>query len=119
MLSELPMFQILGAMARHAAESQKVSATNIAHADEPGYKAAKLESFESFMARAASGNSPDGMSMAFRTVETDTIGSPNGNTVSLEAEMLNSADAMSQHQMALTVYTKSLNLLRTAMGKRS
>jgi flagellar basal-body rod protein FlgB len=31
--------------------------------------------------------------------------------------MLNSADAMSQHQLALTVYTKSINLLRTAMGK--
>ena len=38
MISELPMFQILSAMARHAAESQKVSATNIAHADQPGYK---------------------------------------------------------------------------------
>lgn len=112
------MFQILGAMARHAAESQKVSATNIAHADEPGYKATKLESFESYMARATSGASPGAMSTPFRTVEMDTIGSPNGNTVSLEAEMLNSADAMSQHQLALTVYTKSINLLRTAMGKQ-
>ena len=117
MISELPMFQILGAMARHAAESQKVSATNIAHADEPGYKATKLESFESYMARATSGASSGALSTPFRTVEMDTLGSPNGNTVSLEAEMLNSADAMSQHQLALTVYTKSINLLRTAMGK--
>jgi flagellar basal-body rod protein FlgB len=118
MISELPMFQILGAMARHAAESQKVSATNIAHADEPGYKANKLESFESFMARAASGSSLDGLSRAFQTVDAHSPAAPNGNTVSLEQELFSSADAMGQHQLALSVYTKSLDLLRTAIGKR-
>jgi flagellar basal-body rod protein FlgB len=30
------LFEIYGAMARYAAESQKVSAANIAHANEPG-----------------------------------------------------------------------------------
>ena len=33
MISQLPLFEIYGAMARYAAEAQKVSATNIAHAD--------------------------------------------------------------------------------------
>jgi flagellar basal-body rod protein FlgB len=113
------MFQILGAMARHAAESQKVSATNIAHANQPGYKAAEVESFEQFMARAASGTAPEGLMAAFKSEEANAPAAPNGNTVNLEHELLSSADAMSQHQLALTVYTKSLDLLRTAMGKRS
>jgi flagellar basal-body rod protein FlgB len=40
-------------MARYAAESQKVSAANIAHANDPGYKAQQIESFESYLSRAA------------------------------------------------------------------
>ncbi|KJS34526.1 MAG: flagellar basal body rod protein FlgB [Hyphomonas sp. BRH_c22] len=117
MISDLPMFQVLGAMARHAAESQKVSATNIAHADEPGYKAAKIESFEAFIARAASGTEPGGVSASFKTLLADTQAAPNGNTVSLEQELFSSAEAMGQHNLALTAYTKTLDLLRTAMGK--
>ncbi|MEQ8320755.1 MAG: hypothetical protein RH946_10860 [Rhodospirillales bacterium] len=117
MISDLPMFQVLGAMARHAAESQKVSATNIAHADDPGYKAARIESFEAFMARAASGSEHDGMASNFKTLLADTQAKPNGNTVSLEQELFSSAEAMGQHNLALTAYTKTLDLLRTAMGK--
>ncbi len=118
MITELPMFQILSAMARHAAETQKVSATNIAHADQPGYKASQIESFDSFLQRVRMGSETGGLDGTFRTNPSDTPAAPNGNTVSLEQELFNSADAMGQHQMALTVYTKSLDLLRTAIGKR-
>ncbi|MEH6808192.1 MAG: flagellar biosynthesis protein FlgB [Hyphomonas oceanitis] len=118
MISELPMFQILSAMARHAAESQKVSATNISHADQPGYKAAQIESFDTFLDRVRMGSESGGLNGSFRTEAANTPAAPNGNTVSLERELFNSADAMGQHQMALTVYTKSLDLLRTAIGKR-
>jgi flagellar basal-body rod protein FlgB len=44
--------------------------------------------------------------------------SPNGNSVSLEQEIFNSAEAMGQHSLALSVYTKSMDLLRTAIGRR-
>lgn len=118
MISDLSIFQIYGAMARHAAESQRVSATNVARADEPGYKAAEIESFEDFLSRAASGASPDGLSRPFDVTQSDAPAAPNGNTVSLEREAFNSAEAVGQHNLALTVYTKSLDLLRTAIGKR-
>ena len=118
MISQLPLFEIYGAMARYAAESQKVSATNIAHADQPGYKAAQIESFDTFLDRVRMGSEAGGLEGSFRTKPADTPAAPNGNTVSLEQELFNSADAMGQHQMALSVYTKSLDLLRTAIGKR-
>ena len=51
MLSDMSLFQIYGAMARHAAESQKTSAGNLARANEPGYKAVAVESFADFVAR--------------------------------------------------------------------
>jgi len=114
MFSELPMFKIIDAMARHAAESQKVSATNIAHADEPGYKAMTIETFGSFLERMPT----DGAATDFRIRQANTPQSPNGNSVSLETELFNSADAMSQHQLALSIYTKSLDMLRTAIGRR-
>ena len=117
MISQLPLFEIYGAMARYAAESQKVSATNIAHADEPGYKAKQIESFESYLARAAGGATHGGLNSTFKLVDSNTPASPSGNTVSIEMEMFRSAEAAGQHDQAMTVYSKSLQLLRTALGK--
>ena len=117
MSSGFTLLQIYGAMARHATEAQRVSATNIAHANEPGYKAQEVESFQDFMSRVASGQAQDGLDSAFRMLESDTPISPNGNSVSLEAEAYKSAEAMGNHTMALTVYGKTLDFLRSAIGK--
>ena len=113
----LDVLSVYSAMARHAAESQKVSATNIAHANDPGYKATQVEGFQDFLARAATGTA-DADTPQFRTFQKETTNSPNGNSVNLELEMFKAADAQSQHEMALSVYSKSLDLLRTAIGKR-
>lgn len=115
MFSNMDVFQIYSAMARHAAENQKVSATNIAHANDPGYKASEVESFEAYMNRSMRQGS---MPTDFRLSDTNTPASPNGNTVSLEYELYKSADAVGTHQMAMTVYSKSLDLLRTAIGRK-
>jgi len=118
MISQLPLFEIYGAMARYAAESQKVSATNIAHADEPGYKAKQLESFDTYLKRAAGGAAAHtGLNTSFKMVDANTPESPSGNSVSVEMELFRSAEAASQHDQALTVYSKSLQLMRTALGK--
>ena len=53
-ISNLDIFKVYSAMARHSAESQKVAATNIAHADEPGYKASEIESFQDYLTRTSS-----------------------------------------------------------------
>ncbi len=117
MISNLPLFQVYGAMARHAAESLKVSATNIAHADEPGYKATKIESFRTYLSRTVAGAAPNGLASSFQTNIANSPAAPNGNSVSLEQEVFNSAEAMGRHSMALTVYTKSMDLMRSAIGK--
>lgn len=119
MISDLSLFQVYSAMARHAAESQRVSATNIARADEPGYKAVEVESFEDFLARVkAEPDAARSLSGAFRTFESNAPISPSGNSVSLEQQVFKSAEAMGQHNLALSVYTKSLDLLRAAIGRR-
>lgn len=118
MISDVQLFQVYGAMARYAAEAQSVSATNIARANEPGYKAKEIESFDSFLARVSNSAAADPMTASFRVTESHGPMSPNGNSVSLEQEIFNSAEAMGQHSLALSVYTKSMDLLRTAIGRR-
>lgn len=118
MISELPIFQIYEAMARHAAERQKVSAGNISRAGEPGFQAVEIESFEAYLARTKMSEPDAGLDGSFRTFASDAPRAPNGNSVSLEREVFNSASAMGQHSLALSVYTKTLDLMRTAIGKR-
>ena len=118
MISDVQLFKVYGAMARYAAEAQNVSATNIALANEPGYKAKEIESFDAFLARVSYNAAADPMTASFRLTESRGPMSPNGNNVSLEQEVFNSAEAMGQHSLALSVYTKSMYLLRTAIGRR-
>ncbi|MEE2930127.1 MAG: flagellar biosynthesis protein FlgB [Pseudomonadota bacterium] len=119
MLSDLSLFQVYGAMARHAAESQKVSAENLARANEPGYKAVEIESFAAFMERTGPTIDKTDFSQSFAQNLTAAIASPNGNTVSVEQQVFKSAEAAQQHQMALTVYSKSLEMMKLALGRRS
>jgi len=46
------------------------------------------------------------------------VESPNGNTVSLEAEMIRSTELRQQHDMAIGIYQKSLQIMRTSMGRK-
>ena len=44
--------------------------------------------------------------------------SPNGNTVSIEDELVRQADAKRQFDLSLSVYQSGLSLLRTSLGRR-
>lgn len=117
MISDLPLFRIYNDMARHAAQTQSITATNIARANVPEYKALEVESFESFMMRTKVGDQSGAVEPEFQTFESNAPASPNGNTVNIEREVFRSAEAMNQHELAMTVYTKSLDLLRSATGR--
>lgn len=123
MLSDMSLFQVYSAMARHAAEAQKTSAENLARANEPGYKAVEVESFAEFVTRTsqqagAQSGSLD-LSGSFEQRLTGGAASPNGNTVSIEEEVFKSAEAVGKHTMALNVYTKSMDLMKLALGRRT
>ncbi len=118
MISDMSLFKVYGAMARYAAEAQSVSATNIARANEPGFKAKEIEPFDAYLARINNSGAADPMAQGFRVTNSDGPMSPNGNNVSLEQQVFNSAEAMGQHSLAISVYTKSMDLLRTAIGRR-
>ena len=113
------------ALAQHASARQGVIARNIAHADTPGYRAQDLPSFaETYrdqmstpLRATRSGHDPGPRmtTLSMRPVTGEP--SPNGNSVSLEAEMVKAAETRHQHDMALAIYKSLSGMIRTSLGR--
>lgn len=130
MFQDLAVFKTAHAMAMHAGQKQAVTAQNVANADTPGYIARDLPDFVDTFAPAASdqfasratrashlhGAREDG-SMA-RMTEDISFAAPDGNTVSIESEMLRATEAKRQHDRALAIYKSAMNILRSSLGRQ-
>ena len=116
MANPISLLEMSSTMARHAATRHSLISQNIANADTPGYKAQDVADFAEVMkAKAMSG--ADGVSNALQAVERPSIGSPNGNSVSLENELMRGAKAQQDHEMAVSIYRSALTMMKTAVGK--
>lgn len=128
MFEKLEIFQMAGAMARHAATRQTAIAENIAQADTPGYKARDVASFADTYqdtsgvamrtTRAGHLMWPGATAPVARPIAGTGSESPNGNNVSLEAEMMKAVEVKGHHDRALAIYQSSLGILRTSLGRR-
>ena len=118
MISDMDVLKVLDAMARHAVETQRVSAANVSRAAEPGYKAQEVESFGAYMARIGQTADKPNFTEPFKTYEMNTPSAPNGNSVSVEQELYKSAEATGQHSLAVSTYAKTLDLMRMAISGR-
>jgi flagellar basal-body rod protein FlgB len=126
MYESLDIFRTAAAMARHAGARQAVVAENIANADTPGYRARTLAPFSESVSdgpgSAMRATRPGHMQVEASVVTarpeySDEEPSPNGNSVSLETEMLNSVDVAREHSQALAIYKHALGILRTSLGR--
>ncbi len=117
MFDGLEIFQLAGAQARHAAARQAVVAQNIANSDTPGYRAQDVADFaETWRAMSAENRSGHG-ELPMRVIDAGGIASPNGNSVSLEFEMLRGIEAQRAHSRALQIYGSAMSILRTSIGR--
>ncbi|MDE3079083.1 MAG: FlgB family protein [Paracoccaceae bacterium] len=127
MFTQIELLRMAGELAENAAARQNAISRNIANANTPGYKAVGVTPFsESYresddfaMRRSLPGHIsdiPDPTDMAPKPRKTPGAESPNGNTVSLEAEMVRAADAKHQNDMAVSVYRSASNILRITLG---
>lgn len=128
MFGKLEIFRMASAMAKHAGTRQAAIAQNVANADTPGFKARDIAGFAEVLSqrRDASGQyatraghlngSIDPFQPEFRIVKT-AAESPNGNSVSIEEEMMKAVDTQRQHERSIAIYRSSLNILRTALGR--
>ncbi len=129
MFGKIEVLQMSQAMATHAAARQNTVAQNIANADTPGYKARDVASFSDsyrggeaalratrpgHLGSTSSSNTPEMITRADPGTQ-----SPNGNSVSLENEMVNAVAVKREHDMALAIYKTSMGILRTSLGRGS
>lgn len=125
MFEKLELTRMAQALAAHSGTRMGVIARNVANADTPGYRAMDLPDFGEVYATAR----PD-----MRTTLPGHLGglrnddgaaphkmpggdAPNGNSVSLESEMVKGAQVRQQHDMALAVYKSVSDMLRTSLGR--
>lgn len=132
MLNDLPLMSFIRDKMKWHQARQTVLASNIANADTPGYQSKDLKglTFQQHMGNQRLPTS--GMKVtnakhmtasplataAFQDKTTqDFEVTPSGNSVVLEDQMIKVASNQFDYQMATTVYSRSLGLLKIAIGR--
>ncbi|HEY4125347.1 MAG TPA: flagellar basal body rod protein FlgB [Rhizomicrobium sp.] len=134
-LPDIPLFSMLRERMTWLNARQGALSQNVANADTPGYGARDLKApdFESLLRKTAKGGET---SSGLRTTDAhhiaiqassetsgftdyaapDVEASLNGNSVSLEGEMMKMADTQASYQAATNIYSKAIDMMRTAIG---
>ena len=128
MFEKLEITAMAQAMASHAGARLGAISQNMANADTPGYKARDVADFNTVWAAGQIGgemratrNGHLGSTAQTMTPEIITstgASAPNGNSVSLEGEMVKAAEVRQQHDMALAIYRATSDILRTSLGRK-
>lgn len=117
------------ALATHAMTRQAAISANVANADTPKYQATDLPDFAAVygtddgfqplatrtrhLARPSSGQT---FELAARTIPGNQ--SPNGNTVSLETELMKGAEVRQAYDLALAIAKSAGSIVRSSLGRR-
>ena len=130
MFEKLELTRMAQAMASHAGARLSVVAQNVAHADTPGYRAGNVASFAESYAqnakhtemratRAGHFAGEAGSEIPSLEVRRKSLaGAPNGNSVSIEQEMVKAASARQDHEMALAIYRNTSSIIRASLGRQ-
>ena len=130
-LSEIPIFSMLRTRMQWHQERQRLLSENVANSDTPNYRPRDLAPLQFDRERTAP------MSIGLQRTEASHIASSEttssrfqtsrfggyevratGSAVNLEDEMIKVAANQMDYQAATTLYTKSLGLIKIAIGKR-
>lgn len=122
---DVPVLALLRQSIGFNAQRQRVIAENVANANTPGYTARDLDqdafhqALQEQLQARRTGNG--GLNMRSGSREWSTIDRPdsettvNGNSVVLEEQMVRSNETRLQYETALSLYQKSLGLMRMAV----
>jgi flagellar basal-body rod protein FlgB len=126
-ITELPIFSMLKNRMHWHQERQRVLSENVANADTPRFRPHDLVPVDAKATQPANvalartdaghiGGLPGGTTFANRRGGYEIR--PAGNAVNLEDEMMKVAANQMDYQAATTLYSKSVGLLKTALGRR-
>ena len=134
-ITDIPILSMLRTKMNWSQERQKVLAENVANSDTPNYRERdlvlpKFGEAAKFSVRPMQGvalaktesGHITGVTLSDAGFEKTRQGnynvSPTGNSVNLEDEMMKVAANQMDYQAATALYSRSLNLLKVALGKR-
>lgn len=133
-ITDLPMLSVLRTKMQWHQERQRVLAENVSHSDTPNFKPRDLvePKFGSSGTGAVTGTMPSlamartstghvqaaGSSGSFNASYRGYATRPAGNSVNLEDEMLKVSSNQGDYAAVTALYTRSLGLLKTAIGRR-
>ncbi|MFC7702615.1 FlgB family protein [Plastorhodobacter daqingensis] len=127
MFNQIEIMRMAHGMAAHAAIRHSAVAQNISNADTPGYRAVDIAPFADVWQGAGvapRASRPGHLLSAQSTLQPEPrlarhggVHEPNGNTVSLEQQMVKSAEIRHQHDMALSIYRSASSVLRKSLGR--
>lgn len=129
-ISSVSIFQAMADKMRWHQVRQGVLSENVANADTPGYVERDLDpySFDSHLKSIATVTtattspmhisvSSDGGTGGFGDQSSPFEVTPSGNGVTLEDEMMKVASNDLDYQTVTSLYTKSMAIIRTAIGR--
>lgn len=125
MFETLDLTRMARAMSKHAGARLGLVARNIANADTPGFRAMDLPDFTSTYdpTQGLRATRPGHLDVSQPTTSPKprflggAAASPNGNTVSLEAEIQRTAVIRQDHDLALAVYRNTSEIIRASLGR--
>ena len=131
-ITDIPIFSMLRTRMNWAQERQRLLTENVANADTPNFRPSDLDppKFDGMGPKR-----PTQLALATTDAHHLTGGGvdsgeferskkggfevrPTGNAVNLENEVMKVADNQMEYQAATALYTRSLGLIKTALGQR-
>ena len=135
-ITDIPILSMLRTRMQWAQERQRVLAENVANADTPKFRALDLVPLKFDTQQQNPGVGPPLTSVSLVRTESGHLAGvgqsdspfrskndgdyevrPTGNAVNLEQEMMKVAANQMDYQAVTALYTRSLGLLKTALGK--
>lgn len=133
-ISNIPLFTALTEKMKWHQARQGLLAENVANAETPGYRGSDLEAF-GFAEHMRNFSTPRIAAVVTNPAHIAIAGSgadgfggrrmnsfeitPEGNGVTLEDEMMKVTANQIDYQAITSLYTKSLRIIRTALGRRN
>jgi flagellar basal-body rod protein FlgB len=134
-ITDIPILSMLRTRLDWSQARQRILADNVANADTPNFRGRDLAPLKFDDPPLVAPNAVSGVTLT-RTASSHMEGvglsqspfpnknapgyevRPAGNAVNLEEEMMKVAANQMDHQAAISLYSRSMGLLKTAIGKR-
>jgi flagellar basal-body rod protein FlgB len=131
-MGQIPLFSILTNRMSWLSSRQSVLSQNVANAATPDYVARDLKPMDFAQMLASGASIPKLVTTDVRHIPVSATaeyttpyeqqdargdgGTPTGNVVSLEEEMIKLSDTQIQYQTATNLYQKAVGMFKTALG---